>query len=148
MNKIKFRLRDKDKKIIGYEWFEQGEDLKGHWHYDFSMNGIEEYFKQFTWMNQIRYRDMFTSVLDKNGKDIYENDIVKYSDIYSDEYMIGANQVIGVIKWVDNRCSLNPQQAEENTRGGHYVTLWSNIMEIEIIGDIYNNSKFLEEKNQ
>jgi hypothetical protein len=90
MNKIKFRLRDENKKIIGYEYFTQGEDLSGHWHYDFSMQGIKEWFHNFKWITKIRYRDLFSGLKDRDNMDIYENDVIE-NDKNEREVIIFAN---------------------------------------------------------
>ena len=86
----------------------------------------------------------YTGLKDKNGKEIYEGDIVEYKDILSDEFAIDKNSnLIGVINWYEEKAGLVIQQAKENYRGGHYICNWDMAMDIEIIGNIYENPEFL-----
>ncbi|MEN6375496.1 MAG: YopX family protein [Smithella sp.] len=78
---------------------------------------------------------------DKNGKEIYEGDVCRFSVPMS--LYIGKsenNRFIGEIKWDDSE--LGYYLLSNN--GHHpYVRLWI-AMDIEVIGNIYENPELLE----
>ena len=82
----------------------------------------------------------YTGLKDKNGKEIYEGDIVKFNDIFS----FPSQGVIAPIVWHEPTLRLIPQDTEENTRGGHYIHHWDSIQDIEVIGNIWENKELLE----
>lgn len=75
--------------------------------------------------NQERYIALqYTGLLDKNGKEIYERDIVK----------IVSNDHPKIVEWVDRYCGFNIRPNRRNARG------------YEVIGNIYENPELLEAK--
>jgi hypothetical protein len=70
MQEIKFRLRDKDNKILGYEYLKDGQ-----WYYNF--DDLTEWFQGFKYLNRIKYREQYLCLKDINDKEIYENDYVR-----------------------------------------------------------------------
>lgn len=71
-----------------------------------------------------------TGLVDKNGKEIFEGDIVHaYGE---DTYLIG------VIEYFDNAYCIK-------SKNGIYNLLWTNAEQYEIIGNIYENPELLEE---
>lgn len=77
---------------------------------------------------------------DKNGKLIWENDIVKF-DTYCYEKL--ASSTISQIKWCNDLCALSLVVNDRGTRGtlGHLMDLNK---EIEVIGNIFDNAELLE----
>jgi uncharacterized phage protein (TIGR01671 family) len=69
----------------------------------------------------------FTGLTDKNGKKIFEGDIVKYSNGY------------GHIAWAELHGAF--MCVEEN---GEYWEWFSNMYDIEVIGNIHDNPELLE----
>ena len=71
-----------------------------------------------------------TGLFDKNGKEIYEGDIV-----YA--YSEGA-RLIGAIEYFDNAYCIK-------TKNGVYNSLWTNAEYYEIVGNVFENPELLEE---
>lgn len=81
-----------------------------------------------------------TGLKDKNGKLIWENDIVKF-DVYYYEKL--ESSTVSQIKWCDNLCALSLVVNDKGIRGtlGHLMDLNK---EIEVIGNIFDNTELLE----
>ena len=72
-----------------------------------------------------------TGLLDVNGKEIYEGDIVH-------AYSEGA-RLIGVIEYFDNAYCIKDKNCI-------YNPLWINAEHYEVVGNIYENPELVEEK--
>ena len=81
-----------------------------------------------------------TGLKDKNGKLIWENDIVKF-DVYYYENL--ESSTISQIKWCNDLCALSLVVNDKGIRGtlGHLMDLNK---EIEVIGNIFDNPDLLE----
>ncbi len=122
MKEIKFRGWDKN---------------EGKWHY-FNLFNVKMYIEIFQkHLNNGDEFYLFTGLLDKNGKEIWEGDIVKYYrfPIYRDE--------ISDVKY------LNPQHLETESGFWPFINFNGglvNTSSIEVIGNIYENPELLEDK--
>jgi len=82
----------------------------------------------------------YTGLKDKNGKEIYEGDILQFIDMFD---IPEHNKIIAPVVWHEPTLRLIPQDTEENTRGGHYIHHWDSVSDIEVIGNIYENQELL-----
>lgn len=115
------------------------------------VNGViepcEEYIVLENWCPVKRETvGQFTGLLDKNGKEIYEGDIIKVTGEFAiDNY--------GIVKWSQQEddytyhCGFMVDWQEEVKRRSH-LSFWANHREIEIIGNIYENPELLKEANE
>ena len=89
--------------------------------------------------------EQFTGLCYKNGKEIFEGDFLEYRDFTSDECILGCDATQkGVVKWIESRCSFNPQEIKKNHKGGNYISYWDFCENIEIIGNIHENPELLK----
>ena len=84
-----------------------------------------------------------TGLKDKNGKLIFENDIVKF-DVYEYEKLVSST--VSEIKWCEELCSLSVVVNKQGIRGtlGHFL---DHNKEVEVIGNIYQTTELLRELN-
>ena len=126
MRKIKFRVWDKEKR----EWIRIGEERdimlnnKGEvWEYH---SGQEPY-----WTKPNVEIVFYTGLKDKNGKEIYDFDILKTN--------------LGNIGIVGHSFSICWHIGYKTNRENHVMALWNETNRIEIIGNIYENAELLSE---
>jgi hypothetical protein len=132
----KFRLRDENNKIVGYEKWYKGE---------FNMETKKDYYvanpcwlysKDGEYWNpnfiQHRYKDQFTGLHDCEGNEIYEGDILIH------ELNIGKTEKLGfVIKWEKE------EWCEDGFSTGFLLPCTSD--QYLIIGNRYENQELLKD---
>lgn len=131
MREIKFRLRIGDK-IVGYERIKPDEDgyLISTYSFDNSIGGW--IFKSI----KHKDKDQFIGLKDKNGKEIYEGDILTAPKI---------NNYKPIFKVVYEE--YDTAFSAFDIKAGCWVKL--NAFDYEIVGNIYENPELLEkEKNE
>lgn len=137
MNRIiKFRAWDNNKKVIRYLW-----DMYCGTYWSMFDNFEDEDIMQFTWL------------LDKNGKEIYEGDILKitsktwYSDHWSEWWVqidgvepeVDVSYVSVKQKWNAWTIPLSHEYTHEDWTRARIVD-----REIEVIWNIYQNPELLK----
>lgn len=91
----------------------------------------------------------YTGLKDKNGKEVYEGDILR-----GDEYPFncdGVDNYFAEIVWADNVCGFyritlkNPNSTVRGISNGNWAQLdEDDIKSFEVIGNIYDNPKLVE----
>lgn len=130
---IKFRAWDKENKAMRYG-AEQA--YNGHW----QMNDIQ-YFGQL--IDNPKYELMqFTGLRDRNGKEIYEGDIVRVHP----RLVENQDSYTAKIVWRDSGFDL--ERVDFNWIGIRFANKLNENAEVyEIIGNIYKNPELLEVGN-
>lgn len=146
MREVKFRVRGrKTKVVLGYETLMPDITNDG-WQWAKSSVGID--WESGTYQNDYYIREQYTGLKDKNGKEIFEGDIVHLHE--SIDYNAEQRRILGekadwinldglcVVEWDDEGADFQMSNKEIcrgfGSRGQQ---------EIEIIGNIYENSDLI-----
>lgn len=132
----------------------RGQDERGYWHFGWlaeincglfyiienNENKTDNSFHNddFSGWHKVLEKTIgqFTGLTDKNGKEIYEGDIVNITD--EDEVLIGK----GAIKWLDSK-ELWYIDDNGHTNGGLFNINFDKYL--AVIGNIYNNPELIKD---
>lgn len=140
MRDIKFRGKrvDNGEWIYGYYAIETKNINHKDIHYIFQNNQLGLYRTEVL----LETVGQFTGLLDKNGKEIYEGDIVKYKTTKynidlnnrNDDYSEITGEDVGIVKY-------------DESKGCFWLNGMISIhVRFEVIGNIYKNPELLEDK--
>ena len=123
MREIKFRAWDREAQKMFYSKTEQFDDMLGF------------RFEHFT--DDFPVYMQYTGLKDKNGKEIYEGDILEYKhkDIFEKIY------VVGIVKWIMGGFFF--KKSKEVIDEWWTANLIYYKKDIKVIGNIYDNPELL-----
>ncbi len=133
MREIKFRNWDKENKrmvYLGFNFYQRG-PMKDELEFDSEKDYNRDWENDKEGILSEPELMQYTGLKDKNGKEIYEGDIVKFET------------TLGIVEWTNGDC------AEFFIRGKRWVFYemsgklfcWD---ELEVIGNIYENEELLK----
>lgn len=80
-----------------------------------------------------------TGLFDKNGKEIFEGDIAQFEDCYTETDFLYVNT--GIVEWSQGSFTITNRNSVEMGD-----LLDGDVLDVKIIGNIYENPELLEEK--
>ena len=132
MSNTKFRIWDEDNEVFDY--IDLSEPLENSIS---KLNEYGDYFYDNYLKDNPQFIQQFTGLVDKTGKEIYEGDVIAYSD-YSDAYYL--------IEWNDSSAGWFPRLLK--SIGMTYGTVWkSEIAKNRVVGNVFETPELAKEQN-
>ena len=91
------------------------------------------------WSIDDEYLMQSTGLIDKNGKEIFEGDIVQFEDCYTETDFLYVNT--GIVEWSQGSFTITNRDSVEMGD-----LLDGEFLDVTIIGNVYENPELLEEK--
>lgn len=152
---LKFRAWDKIENIMHYQ-------ENGNEGVEFSFGGtncvrVYEYKPQLidgVCIDDYDYDELedyelmqYTGLRDKNGKEIYDGDIITFTEIDEDSCMGKENTYTGKVEWIDEIAQWRFIYPSGQRTELHFIVQLPTIISCEVIGNIYENPELLLDKN-
>lgn len=108
-----------------------------------TMNGMAEIYRNRNQEIELRPRDediilmQSTGLYDKNGKEIFEGDIVQFEDYYIESDLPYINR--GIVEWSQGQFTITNRDSVEMED-----LLDGEFLDLTIIGNIYKNPELME----
>lgn len=139
MREIKFRVWDKDTKHMHI----CGEDIHDEIDFEYETNKAYYYNLQ-NGCGSLREDSsyilmQYTGLHDKNGKEIFEGDIVNCQTKYG--------KAKAIIKFIDGKFVAYWDSKITHPKNGHHIACYDINKRFEVIGNIYENKELLNETN-
>ena len=145
MKNIKFRAWDKDYEKMTY--FDD-EDYEYKPPFVFRLDQVFKKDSNYDDYEDFEYNDItdkveimqYTGLHDKNGKEIFEGDIVNCQTKYG--------KAKAIIKFIDGKFVAYWDSKITHPKNGHHIACYDINKRFEVIGNIYENKELLNETNR
>ncbi|EOU1754573.1 MAG: YopX family protein [Clostridium perfringens] len=143
---IKFRIYDTDEKQMFYQEDIDYIDINNEIAYINQDGGGYDYLIDFVYGDGKLMQ--YTGLKDKNGKEIYEGDILRCKCLKKCKLDSCAEKVIqyknSIIEWWESGCNLGYRLRDSKGKTMMIKPTHLRTMEVEVIGNIYENPELLE----
>lgn len=85
----------------------------------------------------------FTGLLDRHGKEIYEGDIIRFTEIDEDSCFGREDTEVVEVRWLEDICQFRAIFRSGRRTELHFVVQLPTVKECEVIGNIYENKDLL-----
>lgn len=143
---IKFRIYDTDEKQMFYQEDIDYIDINNEIAYINQDGGGYDYLIDFVYGDGKLMQ--YTGLKDKNGKEIYDGDILRCKCLKKCKLDSCAEKVIqyknSIIEWWESGCNLGYRLRDSKGKTMMIKPTHLRTMEVEVIGNIYENPELLE----
>jgi len=87
----------------------------------------------------------FTGLHDKNGKEIFEGDLISFTEVDEDSCLGREETNTVVVKWIDEIAQYRACFSSGRRTELHFVVKLPTVQDCEVIGNIYENPELIKE---